>query len=198
MSEYSSQIPRHPDFHTVSWSTLDGRCVSSVSETGPDTPVYPVYLTVTKLLLMRCVSSVSEAGADTQCIWCIWGPQPVYLPSRWSTLGWYVDLLFGGGRSQHLGWTLDTPSGPLASARSSGLNGISPNFTSNKMPTSTRAASRRRRDATDAALNALGTELISLIFDFLTSCPAGRERRPRLGPTATHHARCFLSCLGCA
>ena len=60
---------------------LDGRCVSSVSETGPDTPVYPVYLTVTKLLLMRCVSSVSEAGADTQCIWCIWGPQPVYLPS---------------------------------------------------------------------------------------------------------------------
>ena len=61
---------------------LDGRCVSSVSETGPDTPVYPVYLTVTKLLLMRCVSSVSEAGADTQCIWCIWGPQPVYLPSR--------------------------------------------------------------------------------------------------------------------
>ena len=68
----------------VGWlvGCLDGRCVSSVSETGPDTPVYPVYLTVTKLLLMRCVSSVSEAGADTQCIWCIWGPQPVYLPSR--------------------------------------------------------------------------------------------------------------------
>ena len=34
---------------------------------------------------MRCVSSVSEAGADTQCIWCIWGPQPVYL--RISHLG---------------------------------------------------------------------------------------------------------------
>ena len=68
----------------VGWlvGCLDGRCVSSVSETGPDTPVYPVYLTVTKLLLMRCVSSVSEARADTQCIWCIWGPQPVYLPSR--------------------------------------------------------------------------------------------------------------------
>ena len=44
--------------------------------------MYPVYLTVTKLLLMSCVSSVSETGADTQCIWCIWGPQPVYLPSR--------------------------------------------------------------------------------------------------------------------
>ena len=36
---------------------------------------------------------------------------------------------------------------------------------------STRGASRRRRDATVAALNALGTELISLIFDFLPSCP---------------------------
>ena len=68
-----------------SYGTLVGRYVSSVSETGPDTPVYPVYLTVTKLLLMRCVSSVSEAGADTR-IWCIWGPQPVYLPSRmWTT-----------------------------------------------------------------------------------------------------------------
>ena len=39
VSEYSNQIPRHPDFHTVSWSTL----------------------------------------------------------------GWYVDPLVGGGRSQHLG-----------------------------------------------------------------------------------------------
>ena len=50
---------------------LHGICVSSVSVTGPDTLVYPVYLTVTKLLLMSCVSSVSETGADTQCIWCI-------------------------------------------------------------------------------------------------------------------------------
>ena len=35
----------------VSTVTLDGRCVSSVSETGPDTPVYPVYLTVTNQTL---------------------------------------------------------------------------------------------------------------------------------------------------
>ena len=77
-----SQGALHSRESRVLRARLDGRCVSSVSETGPDTPVYPVYLTVTKLLLMRCVSSVSEAGADTQCIWCIWGPQPVYLPSR--------------------------------------------------------------------------------------------------------------------
>ena len=81
-----SQGALHSRESRVLRARLDGRCVSSVSETGPDTPVYPVYLTVTKLLLMRCVSSVSEAGADTQCIWCIWGPQPVYLPSRPSTV----------------------------------------------------------------------------------------------------------------
>ena len=82
---YDERAPRDAGGFPFALSTrraLDQGRRASVSETGPDTPVYPVYLTATKLLLMRCVSSVSEAGADTQCIWCIWGPQPVYLPSR--------------------------------------------------------------------------------------------------------------------
>ena len=44
--------------------------------------VSSVSVTVTWLLLMACVSSVSETRPDTQCIWCIRGPPPVYLSSR--------------------------------------------------------------------------------------------------------------------
>ena len=62
--------------------SLDVRYVSSVSETWLDTRVYPVYLTVTRLLAMLCVSSVSETRPDTQCIWCIQRPPSVYLTSR--------------------------------------------------------------------------------------------------------------------
>ena len=48
--------------------TLDGRYVSSVSETQLDTHVYPVYPKVTSLILMVCVSSVFDMTPDTQCI----------------------------------------------------------------------------------------------------------------------------------
>ena len=64
------------------YGTLDVRCVSSVSETWLDTCVYPVYLTVTRLLAMVCVSSVSEMRPETQCTWCIRRPPSVYLTSR--------------------------------------------------------------------------------------------------------------------
>ena len=72
---------------TIGWATaLDDRYVSSVSETWLDTHVYPVYLTVTILLLMAGVSSVSETRPDTPCILCIPGPPSVYLSSRATAL----------------------------------------------------------------------------------------------------------------
>ena len=62
--------------------SLDVKYVSSVSELGLDTPAYPAYLTVTRLLTCRSVSSVSETEADTLRICRIWGPHPAYLTSR--------------------------------------------------------------------------------------------------------------------
>ena len=77
--EHDDREPRGP----AKWaSLLDVRCVSSVSESWLDTCVYPVYLTVTRLLAMVCVSSVSEMRPETQCTWCIRRPPFVYLTSR--------------------------------------------------------------------------------------------------------------------
>ena len=71
---------------TMAVPALHVKYVSSVSELGLDTPAYPAYLTVTRLLTYGSVSSVSETEADTLCIWRIWGPHPAYLTCR--SMGW--------------------------------------------------------------------------------------------------------------
>ena len=79
-------------------ATLDGRNVSSVSETESETLVFLVFLKLQRSLHMGCVSCVSEAQSRKHCVSCVSG-RPVVCFSHLGSKHRKTQSVFGSVRN---------------------------------------------------------------------------------------------------